>query len=191
MHLVKARAKPRGKGDPWHATTASDSLTQSACARPSVEPAKPRQDQDARHAMGTAITLQCAPPRVEAKLVSSHRLERATAKIKARHGAKAKARGHPSGAKEPTAKGKTRYQPLMIGARRQASLCHPKEVGHGTSGPRRLVMASGARRLVMANGQQRLPQQSLGCRQPRPLQRHLGQEQELSPLGPARRPSAR
>ena len=184
MRLAQARAKPRGKEDPWHATTASASLILSAYARPSVEPAKPKQDRGAKLAMGLGMTLQCAPPRVEARLVSAHRRAKAKERKEASRGAKARAKVHSSGAKDPMAKAKARFQPLMkaIGAS-----SHLKEEGHGTNGARSHP--------VKVSGQEQLLLQSPGCRQ---LHRRLGQEQRPSRLGqerlgPARRqaPSAR
>ena len=57
----KGKGKPKGKEDPWHATTVSALDILSACSRPSMEPAKPRHDQSASKTCGGFIndTFTC------------------------------------------------------------------------------------------------------------------------------------
>ena len=132
MHLAKAKAKPRGTEDPWRATTASALLIPSAYVLLSVEPAKPKQDQDARRAMGLATTPQYAPPRVETN--SGRRLARARARARARTSHGAKARETFSGAKATFAKAAKKSQPLMmVGALRFYQLKEEHKSHHGHS----------------------------------------------------------
>ena len=170
----RAKARPRGKEDPWRAIIASASRIPSACVHLSAGPAKPRLGPDARHAMGSATTPQSAPPRGEAKLVPRRHPAKAKAKMEARRGAKVRAKDSLSGAKAHTARAKARYRHSTTAG----ASSHLKEEGHGTNG---------AFRPLTPNGQELHPQ-SRGCRQPH---RRLGQEQLLSLLGPERRGPAR